>query len=368
MGLCSSRECCDGETANDCCASGGDSGDGHTLGSGTECVAHCEDGASGAEDCVEMYTNGLWNDSPCQGRHGDGHICGFPDDGECLPSTYIFYPQRLSQQKAEDYCISQGGHLASIHSDADQQAVIDLAENHRVTPPVVRYMFEGNLLSAIGLNHGESHFDPPGSETYAVGHDGVANSALVFDNNDYLTINSPFPHRDTEFTIAVWLAPNEIVFEGWHAFVGFQNGGVCPGRSPSMWVDGGGHGDNEPGVNKGLHYDSCDNTADPGQRYAGVLRDFFTTPGEYVHVVWVKQGTKYLFYKNGVKWDQDYDAPVEVQLSDQYNIGHNDNYFDGKIDEVNFFDFALSAEDVTTMFTGSGSLAAGDHPAEIWVK
>ena len=84
MGLCSSRECCDGETANDCCASGGDSGDGHTLGSGTECVAHCEDGASGAEDCVEMYTNGLWNDSPCQGRHGDGHICGFPDDGECL--------------------------------------------------------------------------------------------------------------------------------------------------------------------------------------------------------------------------------------------------------------------------------------------
>ena len=120
MGLCSSRECCDGETANDCCASGGDSGDGHTLGSGTECVAHCEDGASGAEDCVEMYTNGLWNDSPCQGRHGDGHICGFPDDGECLPSTYIFYPQRLSQQKAEDYCISQGGHLASIHSDADQ--------------------------------------------------------------------------------------------------------------------------------------------------------------------------------------------------------------------------------------------------------
>ena len=140
--------------------------------------------------------------------------------------------------------------------------------------------------------------------------------------------------------LAVWLAPREVIFPGWHAFVGFQNGGVCPGRSPSMWVDGGGHGDNPPGVHKGLHYDSCDEST--STRYAGVLENFFTTPGEYVHVVWTKQGNQYYFYKNGQPVEGSWRAPDRVQLSDQYNIGHNDNYFDGKIDEVAFFDFALS--------------------------
>ena len=218
-----------------------------------------------------------------------------------------------------------------------------------LSPPALRFEFNGNLRDTSGNNHGISHFNPDSRTLpYGTGHDGSENGALVFDNNDYVTLRSPFPSQDTEFTLAVWLAPREVIFPGWHAFVGFQNGGVCPGRSPSMWVDGGGHGDNPPGVHKGLHYDSCDEST--STRYAGVLENFFTTPGEYVHVVWTKQGNQYYFYKNGQPVEGSWRAPDRVQLSDQYNIGHNDNYFDGKIDEVAFFDFALSPTEVAALF------------------
>ena len=155
-----------------------------------------------------------------------------------------------------------------------------------VTPPALKFEFDGNLLDTSGSNHGRSHFNPPGSEVWADGRPGSSGSgqSLVFDNDDYVTLRSPFPAEDTEFSLAVWLAPREIVFDGWHAFVGYQNGGVCPGRSPSMWVDGGGHGDNEDGVWKGLHYDSCEQ--ETSTRFAGVLENFFTTPDEFVHVAW----------------------------------------------------------------------------------
>ena len=49
----------------------------------------------------------------------------------------------------------------------------------------------------------------------------------------------------------------------------------------------------------------------------------------------MKQGPSYFFYRNGVPVQKpgggDYEAPPRVQLSDLYNIGHNDNYFDGPI-------------------------------------
>ena len=85
MGLCSSRECCDGEPANDCCASGGDSGDGHTLGSGTECVAHCEDGASGADgasSAPQTHHRGVTPSSRVEMNSLDGERADVPISAE----------------------------------------------------------------------------------------------------------------------------------------------------------------------------------------------------------------------------------------------------------------------------------------------
>ena len=108
-----------------------------------------------------------------------------------------------------------------------------------------------------------------------------------------------------------------------------------------------------------MHYDSCaefetNDDVDPptvGKRYAGVLQDFFSAANEWVHVAWVKTSgatPQYIFYKNGVQQGAPgaHPAPAKVQLSEYYNIGHNDNYFVGSISEVSFFDFKISPADV----------------------
>jgi hypothetical protein len=113
-----------------------------------------------------MNEAGMWNDAPCSGRNGNGHLCGIPADGECLPTKFTFNPQRMTQQKAEDTCIAQGGHLASAHSASDQATFRTIADNHRAMPPVVRYLFEGNLNSAFGANHGNPHLHCPVVDPY----------------------------------------------------------------------------------------------------------------------------------------------------------------------------------------------------------
>ena len=141
-------------------------------------------------------------------------------------------------------------------------------------------------------------------------------------------------------------APDDI--DGnWHAFNGYLNGGVCPGRAPSMWV----------ARFEGLHWDSCQS----GTRYAGVLNNYFPVAevNTYQHVVWTKLGTDYTFYKNGEQFDSVQPAAQNVQLSDNYWIGHVDNYFTGTIDEVGIFDYGLSAEDVAALYDVT-SVPTGD--------
>ena len=75
----------------------------------------------------------------------------------------------------------------------------------------------------------------------------------------------------------------------------------------------------------GLHYDSCDDST--STRYAGVINNFFTDPERWVQVAWVKAGRVYKFYKDGQPvllpdgQPDDREAPVNVQLSEYYNIG-----------------------------------------------
>jgi hypothetical protein len=45
------------------------------------------------------------------------------DNGACKPTRYTFNPQKLPMQTAEDVCVRQGGHLASVHNEADQNAI-----------------------------------------------------------------------------------------------------------------------------------------------------------------------------------------------------------------------------------------------------
>ena len=136
------------------------------------------------------------------------------------------------------------------------------------------------------------------------------------------------------------LPARDFYLDGWQSIIGYQTQpwsiigkhGGCPGRSPSMWVDGGCHGDQsrkdrakKPCPAKGgLHYWTCDIATNKpvagAQRHhrmclplvsrteqrfcvylsgAGVVPSVFRSTNEWVHIAWVKRGSVFEFYRNG---------------------------------------------------------------------
>ena len=75
------------------------------------------------------------------------------DNGACTPTHYELNPLELPWASAEDWCVRRGGHLASLHSQADQNALQILTghDDDRVAwdsdvsaAMLVVQLFEGN--------------------------------------------------------------------------------------------------------------------------------------------------------------------------------------------------------------------------------
>jgi hypothetical protein len=179
------------------------------------------------------------------------------------------------------------------------------------------YQFNGNYDDTVGVNHGTL----TGTVSFTADHLGNSDAAVIFSGaaGNFVTISTPFQNAGGEFSISTYLNPSVVGDGSWHGFVGYQDGGVCPGRSPSMWVN----------KEDGLHFDSCSS----GVRSAGDAPSFFTA-GTYTHVAWVKSGTDYIFYKNGVASYTMPGAPATVDLSQDYWLGRVDNYYAGTMDEI----------------------------------
>jgi|GEM_PF-991227 len=155
--------------------------------------------------------------------------------------------------------------------------------------------------------------------------------ALSFDGvNDYVEIKDPFENNQTDFTISLWVRPRVINDGQYHGFIGRYVGTY---REPSLWVHEG-----------GLAYYS---NAPDGGNYSGTLFDFFTVAGEWIHIAWVKDGTQYRFYKNGVLFATR-TAPEEIYVdtSSPYWFGRVDNFFPGEIDEVRIWNAVRSEEKI----------------------
>jgi len=155
------------------------------------------------------------------------------------------------------------------------------------------------------------------------------NRALsLYGDGDYVEINDPFTNN-TVFTISLWVNPN-VVNDDWHGFIGKQ-GDLY--RKPGLWLTSLGS----------LHYDSY--SAD-GNRYSGLLKGFFTSDRQWVHVAWVKDNTEYRFYRNGLLFATQ-EAPISFYTADSsYWIGHVGSYWDGLIDEVRIWKIARTQKDI----------------------
>jgi gliding motility-associated-like protein len=157
------------------------------------------------------------------------------------------------------------------------------------------------------------------------------NNSLSFDGtDDYVEAGAPLPiAANDNFTYEAWVRPT-LVDANYRGFLGTSVLNV--GRAPSMWV----------GPNGSLHTDSYNGST----RYDMLVNNFFTA-NTWVHVAWVKNGTTYTIYRNGVQVDTR-TAPSSVLLPNaNFTIGKLDNFFAGTLDEVRIWNTARTAQEIT---------------------
>jgi gliding motility-associated-like protein len=156
-----------------------------------------------------------------------------------------------------------------------------------------------------------------------------ASNALHFDGvDDFVQIGAQLPLTSSgNFTIEAWVRPT-LIDNQYHGFFGMYSST----RAPSMWV----------GPNGSLHTDSYGGTT----RFDMLIDNFFTL-NKWTHVAWVKSGTTYTVYKNGVQVATR-TAPASVELPvGNFWIGKVDNFFGGAIDEVRVWNTAKTAQEIT---------------------
>ncbi len=166
--------------------------------------------------------------------------------------------------------------------------------------------------------------------------DGKVGKALSFDgSDDYVAVNDPFSNN-VNFSIVLWVNTRVINDGFYHGFIGKQ-GDAC--RKPGMWL--------APSSN-GLHYDSYDSSC--SNRFYNIYANFFDGSNIWHHIVWVKNGTTYHFYKNGGLFGTATAPNNFYTANTSYWIGRVDNFWNGLIDEVRIYNRALSAEEIKAIY------------------
>jgi hypothetical protein len=89
--------------------------------------ARCD--GSGNEDCTETWQGGAtWNDAACDGEKP--YICGVCPATSTNPTRFEYFADGLSQPDAEFQCTINGGHLASVHSEADSDLLDSMIDQN----------------------------------------------------------------------------------------------------------------------------------------------------------------------------------------------------------------------------------------------
>ncbi|MEM0996108.1 MAG: LamG domain-containing protein [Bacteroidota bacterium] len=163
--------------------------------------------------------------------------------------------------------------------------------------------------------------------------DSYFSNSLALDGmEDFVSVaNDPFTNPN-EFTISIWANPSALNDGNSHALIGKEGDSF---RKPSLWISA---------INSGLTYDSYDATGT--QQFQSTIVNFFQNADEWVHIAWVKQGTEYLFYRNG-DLIATLDAPENVYTAaSSYQIGHVDTFWNGKVAHTRIYSRALTQNEI----------------------
>lgn len=164
------------------------------------------------------------------------------------------------------------------------------------------------------------------------------NNGLDFDGvNDFVQIGAPMPlSGSTDFTIEAWVKP-AVIDNAWHGFLGLRP--TSGFWIPSMWV----------GPNGSLNIYANGFTNSVNTFYNMSVPNFFTA-NKWTHVAWVKNGSNFIFYKDGVQVAT-MQAEATLRYSNEhFTIGKLDNFLNGSIDEVRIWNTVRTANQISSTF------------------
>jgi len=203
------------------------------------------------------------------------------------------------------------------------------------------YPFNGSSIDASGNNF---NLTAHNGATLCLDRFGQQNKAYQFDGiNDYLDLGMPLPQGQS-FAVSVWFAAATNYQRGilFHNGIGNANGiGILQTAGTT-------------GVNNTLPGDQIVFYAGGANYYAGIQTD----TGLWHHAVLSVNNNSHEYYYDNVKvssgnWSG-YQPTTNFAVG--YNITNSDCGFKGKIDDIAWYNRAITAAEVDTLFGNCASL------------
>jgi hypothetical protein len=226
-----------------------------------------------------------------------------------------------------------------IHTQVHSQSVPSYVPTNGL---VGWWPFDGNANDLSGNNHnGTSYF-----VTNTTNRNNQNNSALMFNgielgNGSTIEINDTILNiGQSQYSISIWFSPNNLT----------QITRTLFNTNPHTGIAIGFNDNNAPGY--------CSYGIGPAITYwstlynHGPFNNFI--PGNWYHVILVKNGTNYYQYINGILDNSiteptaaNFNYPVTIRfsgISSQYQI------FDGKLDDIGIWNRALTQQEITNLY------------------
>ncbi len=241
------------------------------------------------------------------------------------------------------------------HPLTDQE-VADLYAEQSVAP-----VFAGDLVADYGLNANakdDSPYHNNGDVSGAVAATdrfGRSNHAMNFDGASGITADNSPQLNSPQASVSFWVNPNSLPASGEAyllSFGGWQERWKIslPSHGKAVWT---------------THAATCCSDLDAGGGNELV-------PGTWTHMVMVHDGIKDYIYVNGVVANEK-DSPGDLATTvHPLGIGYDPidvaNYFDGRLDDVQLYETALSASEIADLYAaqaadpGESDVTAPDAP------
>ncbi len=242
------------------------------------------------------------------------------------------------------------------HPLTDQE-VADLYAAQSATP-----VFPGDLVADYGLNANakdDSPYHNNGTVSGAIASTdrfGRANHSMNFDGASGITADNSPQLNSPQASVSFWVNPNSLPASGEAyllSFGGWQERWKIslPSHGKAVWT---------------THATTCCSDLDAGDGNELV-------PGTWTHMVMVHDGVKDYIYVNGVVANEK-DSPGDLANTvHPLGIGYDPidvaNYFDGRLDDVQLYQTALTASEIAALYAaqaadpGETDVTAPDAPA-----